>query len=65
VLNWLGDAILRLVGVPPVDPQSKLISYEELAYIVDESSEGGLLDALRSSSIWRMSSTSSGVSSAR
>jgi len=45
VLNWLGDAILRLVGVPPVDPQSKLISYEELAYIVDESSEGGLLDA--------------------
>jgi CBS domain containing-hemolysin-like protein len=45
VLNWLGDAILRLVGVPPVDPDSKLISSEELAYIVDESSEGGLLDA--------------------
>ncbi len=45
VLNWLGDTLLRLVGVPLVDPQSKLISTEELAYIVDESTEGGLLGA--------------------
>ncbi len=45
MLNLLGDLILRLVGVPPVDPESKLISSEELAYIVEESSEGGLLDA--------------------
>lgn len=43
VLNWAGDALLGLVGITPSDAASKLISSQELEYIVAESSEGGLL----------------------
>lgn len=43
VLNGIGDAILRMVGVPPMDAASRLVSSEELEFIVAESSEGGLL----------------------
>lgn len=43
VLNGIGDALLRMVGVPPMDTASRLISSEELEFIVAESSEEGLL----------------------
>lgn len=43
VLNGIGDAILRMVGVPPMDAASRLVSSEELEFIVAESSEEGLL----------------------
>ncbi|MEM7538785.1 MAG: hemolysin family protein [Chloroflexota bacterium] len=44
VLNWIGDTLLRLAGMPPASAESNLTSSEELAYIVEESFEGGLLD---------------------
>ena len=44
VLNWAGNFLLRIVGVPPADAAAQLVSSEELAYIVEESSEGGLLE---------------------
>lgn len=44
VLNWIGNTLLRLFGFPPVDASSRLISSEELEYIVAESSEEGLLE---------------------
>lgn len=43
VLNGVSDAFLRMVGVPPMDVASRLISSEELEFIVAESSEEGLL----------------------
>lgn len=45
VLNALGNGVLRLAGIPMADEKAKLLSTDELAYIVEESSEGGLLDA--------------------
>ena len=45
VLNILGNGIVRLMGVPPVDSADRLFTQEELEYIVEESSEGGMLDA--------------------
>ena len=45
VLNKIGDLVLRVLRIPPVDAEARLISTEELAYIFEESSEGGLLDA--------------------
>ncbi|MBK8796243.1 MAG: HlyC/CorC family transporter [Anaerolineales bacterium] len=44
LLNWAGDAILRLVHLPPVSAAERLASSAELAYIVGESSERGLLE---------------------
>jgi CBS domain containing-hemolysin-like protein len=44
VLNWIGNGLLRLLGVPPANPAARLVSSDELAYILEESSEGGLLD---------------------
>ena len=44
VLNGLGNLILRLSGLPPADVESKLISSDELSYILEESAEGGLLE---------------------
>jgi len=44
LLNWLGDRLLRLVGIPPADAHAKLVSSIELEYIVEESTEEGLLD---------------------
>lgn len=43
VLNWTGNMLLRMVGVPPASAEAQLISAEELAFIVEESSESGLL----------------------
>ncbi|MEZ4609991.1 MAG: CNNM domain-containing protein [Caldilineaceae bacterium] len=37
VLNGLGNLILRLSGLPPADVESKLISSDELSYILEES----------------------------
>lgn len=45
VLNAIGNGILKLVGLPPAADEARLISPDELAYIVEESHEGGLLDA--------------------
>lgn len=44
VLNWVGDMLLRLAGFPPADPSLRLVSSEELEFILAESSEEGLLD---------------------
>ncbi len=44
VLNYIGDFLLRLARVPPASPGERLASTDELAYIVEESSERGLLD---------------------
>lgn len=44
VLNWIGNALLRLIGVPPANAEARMVSTTELAYIVEESSEGGLLE---------------------
>lgn len=43
VLNWLGDLTLRLIHLPPASAAERLASSTELAYIVQESSERGLL----------------------
>jgi CBS domain containing-hemolysin-like protein len=43
LLNAIGDWILRAIGVPPVEAASKLFSTTELSYILEESSESGLL----------------------
>lgn len=45
VLNAAGMAILRLVGIPTVSPGSRVMSPDELELIVEESFEGGLIDA--------------------
>lgn len=44
ILNATGDAILRVVGIPPARPEERLVSSEELEYIVAESSDEGLLE---------------------
>jgi CBS domain containing-hemolysin-like protein len=44
VLIWIGDRLMRLLGFPPARETSHLVSAAELAYIVEESSERGLLD---------------------
>lgn len=44
VLNWMGDLLLRLSGFPPADPSLRLVSPQELEFILAESSEEGLLD---------------------
>jgi CBS domain containing-hemolysin-like protein len=45
VLNAAGMAILRLVGIPTVSPGSRVMSPDELELIVEESFEGGLINA--------------------
>lgn len=44
VLNWMGNWLLRVAGLPVASEEARLISTSELAYIVEESSEGGLLE---------------------
>jgi CBS domain containing-hemolysin-like protein len=44
VLNWIGNALLRLIGIRITDAEARMVSTTELAYIVEESSEGGLLE---------------------
>jgi CBS domain containing-hemolysin-like protein len=44
ILNAIGNALLRLFGIPIRDAEARMVSATELAYIVEESSEGGLLE---------------------
>jgi CBS domain containing-hemolysin-like protein len=44
LLNWVGDTLLRLAGIPPATARTHLVSSAELEYIVEESTEGGLLE---------------------
>ena len=44
VLNWIGNSLLRLLGIPLADAEARMVSTTELAYIVEESSEGGLIE---------------------
>ena len=44
VLNWIGNWLLRIAGLPAASAEGRLVSTSELAYIVEESSEGGLLE---------------------
>jgi CBS domain containing-hemolysin-like protein len=43
-LNAVADAITRAVGIPPANTHDRLLSAEELEYIVEESASKGLLD---------------------
>jgi len=43
-LNKLGDLVVRFLGIPNASKQSRLFTSEELEFIVDESSESGLLE---------------------
>lgn len=43
-LTWSGETLLRWIGVPPVDAATNVVSSVELAYIVEESAESGLLE---------------------
>lgn len=44
VLNGIGNAVVRLMGVPPVDAQTRLFSADELEYLMEESAEMGLVE---------------------
>lgn len=44
VLNAMGNGITRLLGIPPLDVQARLVSPQELEFIVEESSERGLIE---------------------
>ena len=44
VLNGIGNAIVRLMGVPPADSHERLFSAAELEIIVEESAERGLIE---------------------
>ena len=43
LLSWLGSLLLRLIRLPPVAASDRLISAAELEYIVEASTEEGLL----------------------
>lgn len=45
VLNGLGNAIMKSIGIPPAEPHARLMSPEELEIIVEESYAGGLIQA--------------------
>ncbi|MFQ5613579.1 MAG: hemolysin family protein [Anaerolineae bacterium] len=45
VFNGIGGSITRLLGIPPAGRQARLVSPEELELIVEESFEGGLIEA--------------------
>jgi CBS domain containing-hemolysin-like protein len=44
VLNAVGNVIVRLMGVAPPGEGERLFTAEELEYIVEESSEGGMIE---------------------
>ncbi|MBX2997615.1 MAG: HlyC/CorC family transporter [Caldilineaceae bacterium] len=44
VLNGLGNMITRLMGVPPAESHARLLSPQELEFIVEESYAGGLIE---------------------
>ncbi|MCJ7623087.1 MAG: CNNM domain-containing protein [Anaerolineaceae bacterium] len=45
ILNQLGLLITKILRVPPLDSVARLLTSEELEYIVEESSESGLLES--------------------
>jgi CBS domain containing-hemolysin-like protein len=45
VLNGIGNQILRLIGIEPAEGSARLMSPEELEFVVEESFEGGLIEA--------------------
>jgi len=45
VLNGIGNQILKLLGIQPAEGSARLMSPEELEFVVDESFEGGLVEA--------------------
>jgi CBS domain containing-hemolysin-like protein len=45
ILNAAGMAFLRLLGVPPASPGSRILTPDELEYVVEESFAGGLIEA--------------------
>lgn len=44
IMNAIGNLVVRLLGVPSADVQSRLFSPEELEFIVEESAERGLME---------------------
>lgn len=44
VLNGIGNAVVRLMGIPPVNAQTRLFSADELEYLMEESAEVGLME---------------------
>lgn len=45
VLNGMGNGVMKLIGIPPADARARLMSPEELELIIEESFEGGLIQA--------------------
>ncbi len=45
VLNGIANGIMQLIGIPPAEPGSRLMSPDELELIVEESYESGLIEA--------------------
>lgn len=44
VLNGIGNGVVRLMGIPPVNAQARLFSADELEYLMEESAEVGLME---------------------
>ncbi len=44
VLNGIGNAVVRLMGIPPVNAQARLFSADELEYLMEESAGVGLVE---------------------
>lgn len=44
-LNTTGNLVLKIFGVPPADASARLMSPEELEFVVEESFESGLIKA--------------------
>jgi CBS domain containing-hemolysin-like protein len=44
LLNGIGNGIVRLMGIPPADVQTRLFSPQELEFLVEESTEGGMIE---------------------
>lgn len=45
VLNNIGNAVLKIMRIPPATAKSRVLTTDELEIIVEESYEGGLLEA--------------------
>lgn len=44
ILTGISNLLLHLLGIPHAGAEARMVSTAELAYIVEESSEGGLID---------------------
>jgi CBS domain containing-hemolysin-like protein len=44
-LNTIGNQILKIIGIQPAEAGTRLMSPEELEFVVEESYEGGLIEA--------------------